>query len=81
MLMQGGMRRTALHWACQGGHVHMVELLMEYGADTKVEFDSPHATSIRTEPYTERVKERRQVSRGQKGVSECHWVSAGMVLP
>ena len=37
MLVQGGMRRTALHWACQGGHVHMVELLMEFGADTKVQ--------------------------------------------
>ena len=36
MLLQGGMRRTALHWACQGGHVRMVELLMDFGADTKV---------------------------------------------
>ena len=34
--LQGGMRRTAVHWACQGGHVQMVELLMEFGADTKV---------------------------------------------
>ena len=34
--MQGGMRRTALHWACQGGHVRIVELLLEHGADTKV---------------------------------------------
>jgi hypothetical protein len=34
--VQGGMRRTALHWACQGGHVRMVELLMDFGADTKV---------------------------------------------
>lgn len=25
-----------MHWACQGGHVRMVELLMEFGADTKV---------------------------------------------
>lgn len=30
------MRRTALHWACQGGFVRIVELLIDHGADTKV---------------------------------------------
>lgn len=30
------MRRTALHWACQAGNVHIVELLVDHGADTKV---------------------------------------------
>ncbi len=30
------MRRTALHWACQGGHVRIVELLVDYGANTEV---------------------------------------------
>lgn len=39
------MRRTALHWACQGGHVSMVELLMEFGADTKV--DTQHLSGKR----------------------------------
>ena len=34
--MQGGMRRTALHWACQAGNVRIVELLVDHGADTKV---------------------------------------------
>ena len=33
---QGGMRRTALHWACLQGHVHIVETLIAHGADTKV---------------------------------------------
>ncbi|CAL8471115.1 g10657 [Coccomyxa elongata] len=32
----GGMRRTALHWACQGGHVRIVELLVDYGANTEI---------------------------------------------
>ncbi len=30
------MRRTALHWACQGGHVRIVELLVDNGANTQV---------------------------------------------
>lgn len=33
----GGMRRTALHWACQGGHVRIVELLVDHGANTEVQ--------------------------------------------
>jgi hypothetical protein len=34
--VQGGMRRTALHWACQRGDVRSVEALVSAGADTKV---------------------------------------------
>ncbi|EFN53656.1 hypothetical protein CHLNCDRAFT_136398 [Chlorella variabilis] len=30
----GGIRRSPLHWACHGGHVAMVEILLEAGADT-----------------------------------------------
>ena len=45
--LQGGMRRTALHWACQGGHVRMVELLMDFGADTKVHTPgAPHGSTL-----------------------------------
>ncbi|CAD7697097.1 unnamed protein product [Ostreobium quekettii] len=33
----GGMRRTALHWACQHGHVKCVETLVAWGADTKAQ--------------------------------------------
>jgi ankyrin repeat protein len=36
MLDFGGMRRSPLHWACHGGHVALVELLLEAGADTTV---------------------------------------------
>ncbi|KAK9830082.1 hypothetical protein WJX72_009679 [[Myrmecia] bisecta] len=31
----GGMRRTALHWACQQGHVRTVEVLVAAGANTQ----------------------------------------------
>jgi len=31
------MRRTALHWACQQGHLQMVEMLVEQGANTKAQ--------------------------------------------
>eukprot|EP00884_Botryococcus_braunii_P005142 jgi/Botrbrau1/14629/Bobra.0364s0013.1 len=37
LLDYGGMRRTALHWACQQGHVRIVELLVEAGADTRAQ--------------------------------------------
>lgn len=47
------MRRTALHWACQGGHIRMVELLMEFGADTKVNL-SP-STSCPTQSIVEHL--------------------------
>lgn len=33
----GGMRRTALHWACQRGDVRSVEALVSAGADTKIQ--------------------------------------------
>lgn len=32
----GGMRRTALHWACHGGHIKTVEILREHGADVSL---------------------------------------------
>ncbi|CAG9467365.1 unnamed protein product [Pedinophyceae sp. YPF-701] len=31
----GGMRRSALHWACHGAHVRCVEILVDAGADTE----------------------------------------------
>lgn len=34
--LQGGRRRTALHWACQRGDVKCVEALVAAGADTTV---------------------------------------------
>jgi len=41
--LQGGMRRTALHWACLQGHVRVVEQLIAHGADTKAR-RAPHCT-------------------------------------
>jgi ankyrin repeat protein len=32
----GGMRRTALHWAIHEKHIHVIEVLMDAGADPKV---------------------------------------------
>lgn len=34
--VQGGMRRTALHWACQRSDIRCVEALTEAGAGTTV---------------------------------------------
>lgn len=34
--LQGGMRRTALHWACQKGDLQSVEALVAAGANAKV---------------------------------------------
>jgi Ankyrin repeat len=41
--VQGGMRRTALHWACQRGDVKCVEALVAAGADTTVRAAQPRA--------------------------------------
>ena len=42
--VQGGMRRTALHWACQHGDVKCVEALVAAGADTTVRSDSTRSS-------------------------------------
>ena len=39
--VQGGRGRTALHWACEAGHVEIVELLVSQGADTRKLLETP----------------------------------------
>ena len=31
----GGMRRTALHWACLNNHLDVIEVLVDAGADPR----------------------------------------------
>ena len=40
------MRRTALHWACQEGHLRTVELLVAAGADTQVRPPGPVSSAV-----------------------------------
>jgi len=44
-VLAGGMRRTALHWACVNGEVKIVEILVDAGADPKVH-PSSHSIAI-----------------------------------
>ena len=41
----GELRSTALHWACRQGHLQIVTLLIQYGADTKI-FDAEGCAPI-----------------------------------